>query len=137
MLTIEIVTPEKKVYTAEAKSVIVPTTTGEIDILPGHQPLVTQVEPGEIAVESANGSVEHLAIDKGYAEVIGDRISVLTEAAIDVQAIDLSAVEAARERAEQALAEAEKENLDPAEIEQLENLVRFAIVQRLSKQKRK
>jgi F-type H+-transporting ATPase subunit epsilon len=135
-MLLEIVTPEKKVYSEQVESVVLPTVEGEVGILPGHIPLLTMLDLGELQV-AAKGKVESLAVDKGFAQVYGDKVSVLTEAAINVEEIDLSEVEKAQERAEKALEEAEKEGMDPAEIEQLENLVRFSLQQKLLKRKRK
>lgn len=136
-MTFEIITPTGIVYTAEnVSSVVLPTTAGELGILPGHIPLTAEIQPGEIDVETAAGTTM-LAVDKGYARVIADRVSVLAEAAIDVKAIDLSAVENARKRAEAALEAARtQKNIDPAEIEKLEAVARFAIAQKLVKTKR-
>ena len=134
-LLLEIVTPEKKVFSDQANSLTLPTTEGEIGILPGHLPLITQLIPGHLVVQQGQ-SVQHLAVDRGFAEVFSDKVSVLTEGAIDVKAIDLTAIEAAQARAEAALAEAQKQNKDPAEIEQIERLVRFAIAQKLVKRSR-
>ncbi len=135
-LTFEIVTPTGVVYeAADVASVTLPTTAGELGILPGHIPLTAEVEPGEIAVETAAGTT-HLAVDKGYARVIADRVSVLAEAAIDVKAIDLSSVEDAQKRAEAALEAARRQKeIDPAELEKLEAIARFAIAQKLAKTK--
>jgi len=133
-LTIEIVTPEKKAYTGAAESVTVPTAQGEIQLLPGHIPLTALVAPGELVVVNG-GATERLAVDKGFVRILGDRVSVLTEAAIDEKKIDLSAVQEAQERAEKALAEARNagNEIDPAELEKLENIIRFAVIQRLVK----
>lgn len=135
-MILEIITPEKKVYSSEVSEVVLPTLDGEVDILPGHQPLLTMLEPGEIEAVGAQGR-EYLAVDKGFARVLGDTISVLTEAAIDIKSIDIDQVEQARQRAEQALLKAREEGHDPAEIEKLESVARFAIAQRLAKQKRR
>ena len=70
---------------------------------------------------------------KGFVEVFGDKVSILTEAAIDIEDIDLEAAEKAQKRAEEALAKAEADNLDPAEVERLEAVARFAITQKLLK----
>ncbi len=134
-LQLEIVTPEEKVYDESVDSVTLPTVQGEIGILPGHIPLLTSLQPGEIQLTS-RGTTENLAIDKGFAQVFGDKVSVLTEGAINFEQIDLSAIADARTRAEQALAEAAEKGMDPAEVEQLEAIVRFSIIQRLAKQKR-
>lgn len=135
-LSFEIVTPTGIVYQAEnVNSVTLPTTAGELGILPGHIPLTAEVEPGEIDVETSAGTTK-LAVDKGYARVLADRVSVLAEAAIDVKAIDLSAVEDAQKRAEAALEAARhQKEIDPAELERLEAVARFAIAQKLAKTK--
>ncbi|MEO0795460.1 MAG: ATP synthase F1 subunit epsilon [Verrucomicrobiota bacterium] len=130
-LKLEIVTPEKIVYSETVEEVVLPTTDGQIDVLPGHQPLLTMVEGGDVIARSSK--TEHLAVDKGFARVQEDTVSILTEAAIEVDKIDVSFVEEAQKRAEEALQKARDENVDPAQIEQLEQVVRFAIVQKLAK----
>lgn len=146
-LTLEIVTPEQLVYHAECDHVILPTKQGEVDILPGHRPLIAMLVPGEVVVgnPTANtawkpkqpGDTEptgnDIAIDKGFARIQGDVVSVLTEAALDVSLIDESEVEDARKRAEAALEQAKAEKLDPAEIERLESVARFSIAQQIAK----
>ena len=134
-LLLEIVTPEKKAYSGGADSVVLPTVEGEIGVLPGHIPILTMLNPGELVV-SADGKIEYLAVDKGFAQIYGDKVSVLTESAINIEEIDLSAVEEAQARAEAALEEAEKSGMDPAEVEKLETIVRFSLAQKLAKQKR-
>ena len=134
-MLLEIVTPEEKVYSEQVESVVLPTVEGEVGILPGHIPLLTMLDPGELQI-AADGKIESLAVDKGFVQVYGDKVSVLTEAAINVEEIDLSEVEKAQQRAEKALEEAEKEGMDPAEIERLESLVRFSLQQKLLKRKR-
>ncbi|MFP4353024.1 MAG: ATP synthase F1 subunit epsilon [Puniceicoccaceae bacterium] len=135
-MKISIITPEKIAYQGEADHVVLNTVDGEIGILPGHLPLVTLLRPGDIQVESG-GEKEYLAVDKGFAEISDDRIRVMTEAAIDVDEIDLEAVAKAEERARRFLAEAEgKEDLDPHELEQMHGSLRFAIAQRLAKGRR-
>ena len=91
---------------------------------------------GELAV-TKDGSLDLLAVDVGFAEVIGDTVSVLTEAAVDIEDIDLASVEEAQRRAEQALKEAEGQDMDADEILALEAKVRFALVQQLTKKKGK
>ena len=135
-IKLEIVTPEEKVYSESVDSVVLPTSSGEVGILPGHIPLITEILAGELAV-SKEGSVDLLAVDNGFAEVIGDTVSVLTEAAVDIEDIDLASVEEAKRRAEEALKAAEGEDMDPDEILALEAKVRFALVQQIAKSKGK
>jgi F-type H+-transporting ATPase subunit epsilon len=148
-LTLEIVTPERRVFRGTAESVVIPTTTGEIGILPGHVPLLTQVVAGELRLtnpgpntalpasspEAGQPGPVLLAVDNGFARVLGDVVSILTDAAVDERKIDLQAAVDAQARAEKALAEVREKKLDPAEIEQLESIARFAILQQLIKKK--
>lgn len=135
-LILKIVTPEQEVYSEKVDSVVLPTRQGEVGILPGHIPLLTQLEAGELQVSPGEGKApQFLAVDRGFAEVQADQVTVLTEAAIDIDAIDLSEVEAAQHRAEAALRRAQDENIDPDEVERLEATVRFAIAQQLSRKK--
>jgi len=133
-LTLEIVTPEARVYSDTIETVVIPTLQGEIGILPGHIPLLTQVQAGELRV-SKDGRTELLAIGNGFAQVQGDRVSVLAESAITEEKIDVNAVEEARKRAEVALKE--KFDMDPNEVERLEGVVRFAVAQLALKSRRR
>ena len=79
-LKLEIVTPERKVLSEEVDHVVLPTEAGgEIDVLPGHIPLMTMIEPGELRYYKA-GQAESVAIARGFIQVIGDLVTVLTEA---------------------------------------------------------
>ena len=135
-IKLEIVTPAEKVYSETVDSVVLPTTSGEVGILPGHIPLITEIKAGELAI-TKDGDLDLLAVDNGFAEVIGDTVSVLTEAAVDIEDIDLDSAMAAQRRAEEALAEARSQDIDPDEILALEAKVRFALVQQIAKNKGK
>jgi len=133
-MNIEIVTPEARVYEDTIESVVMPTTSGEIDILPGHIPIVTEVQAGELIV-SKSGTRQSLAISKGFAQCVGDKISILAEDAIHIDEIDESAVEEAQKRAEEALATMEK--MSDEEVAMLETQISYARAQILLKKKRK
>jgi len=133
-LTLEIVTPEGRVYSDSVDSVVLPTTSGEVGILPGHIPLLTQLSAGELRVTRA-GSAESIACGSGFAEVDGDKVSVLAEQAINVAEIDENAAEKAIARAEEALKA--KEGLPPDELERLEGVMRFAYAQLDLKRRRR
>ena len=135
-LTLEIITPDEKVYSAEADQVVLPTESGETGILTGHIPLVTKLIPGELKVIKG-GDTEFVAVSSGFAKVLGNTISVLTEAAVDVANIDESALDAAQARAEEALKEAESNGIDPDELAAMEKNVQFLIAQKLAKGRRK
>ena len=98
-------------------------------------PLTTLVSPGVVVVSNGT-TVEHLVVDKGFARIWGDRVNILTEAAIDTDEIDLRAIEEAEARAQGALEAARTGRSDPAEIEKMEQILRFAAVQKLIKKPR-
>ena len=135
-LTLEIITPDEKVLSTEAIQVVLPTESGEAGILTGHIPMVTKVVAGELKV-IRDGNTEFIAVDHGFAKVFGNTISVLTEAAIDVNDIDLSEVESAQARAEEALRTAAAEGIDPSEVDRLESNIQFLIAQKLAKGRRR
>jgi len=134
MLTLEIVTPEARVYSDTIDTVVIPTTSGEVGILPGHIPLLTQVEAGELRV-TKNGKEESLIIGEGFAEIENDRISVLAENAINEEVIDEHAAETARARAEEALKN--RDSMEPEEVERIEAALRFSMAQLAHKLRRK
>jgi F-type H+-transporting ATPase subunit epsilon len=125
-LTLEIVTPEARVYSDSIDGVVIPTVDGEIGVLPGHIPLLTQVDHGELRVTKGAATLL-LAVSGGFAQISGDKVSVLAESAIQEEKIDEHAAENAMKRAEEELRA--KETLPPAEIERLEGIVRFSVAQ--------
>jgi F-type H+-transporting ATPase subunit epsilon len=135
-LTLEIITPDARVLSTEADQVVLPTESGEAGILSGHVPMVTKVVAGELKVIKS-GNTEFIAVDHGFAKVLGNTISVLTEAAVDVKDIDLSEVESAQARAEEALTIAAAEGHDPSEVDRLESNIQFLIAQKLAKGRRR
>ena len=132
-LVVEIVTPEGKLLSREVDAAIIPTESGETGILPGHIPLITKVVRGELKLVSGP-AIDRIAVDKGFAEIIGDRVAILAEGAIDVEDIDLGSITAAQERATKALEQAKNENMDPEEIEKIETRLQFLITQQLIKE---
>ena len=133
-LTLEIVTPDAKVYSEEVDHVVVPTTSGKIDILPNHVPIIGKLIPGDLKVEK-NGSLDYLAVSSGFVEVYSNKVSILTDEALIVSETDDAAIEKAVKRAQEALAEGKKSNLDIAAIQKLEAAARFALAQQMAKGK--
>jgi F-type H+-transporting ATPase subunit epsilon len=132
-LKVEIVTPDRRAYEGEADSVTLPTILGSIGILPGHIPLTALIAAGEVGL-TKDGQVTRLAIDRGFVRVVSDKVSVVTEGAIDSARIDLAAVEQAEARAREAVETARtQKGADPTEVAKLEQILRYAAVQRLVK----
>ena len=97
-LKLEIVTPEARIYSADAEMVTLPAIEGEMGVYPQHVPLMTQIVAGEISIRSA--STDHyFAVGDGFVEITGDHVTILTDMAMNVDDIDEAAAEAARQRA--------------------------------------
>lgn len=102
-LKLEIVTPEKVAYSDDVDGVVIPGTEGEMGVLPMHIPLMTMIRPGELVVSKGNDR-KYLAVGEGFVTIDQTSVKVLTDMAIEWEAIDESAAEAAVKRAEEAMA---------------------------------
>lgn len=99
----EITTPERTVYKEEIDQVTVPTSTGEITILPNHTPLVSQLVSGELVVK-AGEMVTHMAVSGGFIEIRkNNEVVVLADSAEKAEEIDIKQAEEARERARELM----------------------------------
>ena len=103
-LIVEIVTPEKIVYTNEVEMVVAPTIDGEIGVLPLHAPLVGALKGGEVRVKQGD-TVEWFAVSGGYIQVHEDKVIVLADDAEIASQIDVERAQAAKDLAEQRLSE--------------------------------
>lgn len=100
----EIVSQDRLVFQGEADMVILPGVEGEMGILPNHSPLLTTLKLGIIKVRSG-GREEVFAVAGGIAEVQPEVVTILADAAENVEEIDVARAEAARKRAEEMLAQ--------------------------------
>jgi F-type H+-transporting ATPase subunit epsilon len=121
-LHLEIVTPEKKAYSADVDSVVLPGVDGEMGILPNHVPIMTAILPGELRIIKS-GQEESLAVGEGFVEVKDNKVSVLTEAAINIEDIDEGKVEEAMKRAQEAIDKAKAGEHDEAELASLSAVI--------------
>ena len=135
-LILEIVTPDARVYTETVDEVGLPTSEGRMHILPHHIPIIAKLNAGEIKVRR-DKQEEMLAVGSGFVEVFGDKVSILTDQAINVEEIDDSAVEEAIKRAEEALEKGKKSKINAAEIERLEAAARYAMAQKIARGRRR
>ncbi len=101
-LLLEIVTPEARIFSDEVESVVLPGAEGEMGVLPSHAPLVTTLLPGELRY-TKGGKTTDMAVGEGLVEVTGKTTRVLTDMAINADAIDEKTVEEALQRAKTAL----------------------------------
>lgn len=102
-LKLEIVTPEKVVYSDNVDGVVIPGVEGEMGIYPMHIPLMTILLPGELVVTIGSKKL-FLAIGEGFVTIDQTSVKVITDMAIESNEIDEAAVEAAVKRAEETMA---------------------------------
>ena len=133
-LHLEIVTPERKVFSDTVDNVYLPATEGEMGVLELHVPLVTPLSPGELRY-SKDGTTHELAVGDGFLEVTGQKVVVLTDLAVADVDIDEDAVEKAMKRAEEALAQSE--HMDHEEMATLQASIAKSMAQLKLKRKRR
>lgn len=103
-LNVTVVTPGGVAWERTALSVVLETALGQIQVLPGHEPIVTLLEPGEMWIWDGTGETL-FAAGEGFAEIGPDRVHVFTDLAENAEAIVLAATEEAKDRAKQILHE--------------------------------
>lgn len=120
-LQLDIVTPEKKIFSDIVENVYLPGADGEMGILPMHAGLVTALQPGELRYQIKD-QVMTLAIGSGFAEVTQSKVVVLTDAALGESEIDEAATEDAIRRAEEEL-KGMDHNMNAEEVAYLEGVI--------------
>jgi F-type H+-transporting ATPase subunit epsilon len=98
----EIVSQDRPVYSGDVDIVVLPGAAGVMGILPHHSPLLSTLQYGVITVR-IQGREEHFTVAGGIVEIQPDQVTVLADAAENVEEIDVARAEAARQRAEQLL----------------------------------
>jgi F-type H+-transporting ATPase subunit epsilon len=81
MLRVEVVTPEKRVWSGEAKMVTARTLDGELGVLPDHAPLLGVLADGTVSIKAADGSTNDFVINGGFISIANNRVSILGESA--------------------------------------------------------
>ncbi len=76
-MNLVILTPEKEVFAGTVKSVKVPGTSGQFEILSGHAPIVSSLGEGEVRILDDEGGKSLYTIERGFIEVINDEVSLL------------------------------------------------------------
>ena len=135
MLHLEIVTPEKKIFSDTVEDVYLPGEEGEMGVLEMHAALVTSLKAGELRYRK-DGEVHELAIGSGFAEVTQEKVSVLTDMAMGEEDIDEAAVEAAVKSAEDALQGLKHDN-NAEEVAHLQGMIAQSMAKLKLKRKRR
>lgn len=117
----EIVSQDRMVFSGEVSMVVVPGTDGVMGILPNHAPLLSTLAFGVVTVV-VNNEREYFTVAGGIVEVQPDQVTILADAAENVEEIDVARAETAKSKAENMLEEQYLLNLE--EIETLRTSLR-------------
>ena len=130
---VEVVSAEGQIFSGEASAVYAAAITGEIGILPRHAPLLTKLKAGALRVQTEKGE-QAIFIGGGIMEVQPKLVTVLADSAMRAGDADEKAALAAKQRAEEMLANGGKEiDLAKAQAELVEAAARLKFVQDLNK----
>jgi F-type H+-transporting ATPase subunit epsilon len=113
-LQVELVSPERVLYSGEADMVVTRTTDGEIAFLANHAPFIGALGIARVRIILPDGSHETAAVHGGFVEVRDNRVTILSDVAELASQIDVSRAEAAQARAEEQLRSAQDAEHDAA-----------------------
>jgi F-type H+-transporting ATPase subunit epsilon len=129
---VDIVSAEASIYNGPATMVFAPAMMGEVGIAPRHAPLLTQLKPGEVRVQTQGGDEEFFYVSGGMLEVQPHVVTVLADTALRARDLDEAAALEAKTRAEQALQDRTGEmELARAEAELAEAVAQLQAIQKL------
>jgi F-type H+-transporting ATPase subunit epsilon len=123
-LILEIITPIKVLLKEEVDEITLPTSSGEISILPNHVNLFTKIIPGEMIIKRGSKS-DLFAITGGFLEVTNNHVNILADHAIHAQDIEIAKAEEAKLRAEKAMKEKQSEK----DYEELQDEIRRTVLE--------
>jgi len=102
-LAVEVVSPERVLYSGEARVVICRTTDGEIAFLTDHAPLIGALGIGEVRIDQESGEDEVAAVHGGFVEVRNNKVTILSDVAELKAQIDVGRATEAKSRAASAV----------------------------------
>jgi F-type H+-transporting ATPase subunit epsilon len=110
-LLLEVVTPDRQVVSTEVDIVVLPGVQGQFGVLVNHIPFLSALEIGEMYYRKG-GQVDYIFLGGGFAEVTGEKVTVLVDSAERGKEIDIERAKRAKERAEKRLAAGRIAELD-------------------------
>ena len=127
LFQVEIITPDRVFFRGDADMIEFNTADGQIGVYKDHIPLTTVLEPGVVIIHK-DGEQKVAAVHAGFAEILGEKVTLLAELAEWPNEIDVSRAEAARERAEERIkTKAESLDLKRAEYALHKALIRIDV----------
>lgn len=127
---VEIITPDRIFFTGDADMIEFNTIDGQIGVYKNHIPMTTVIEPGVVVIHD-DGQQKVAAVHAGFAEILGEKVTLLAELAEWPEEIDINRAEAARRRAEERIsAKTETTDLKRAEFALHKALARIDATER-------
>jgi F-type H+-transporting ATPase subunit epsilon len=124
----ELVSPEKLLLSEEVEMVVVPGAEGDFGVLPGHTPVISSVRPGIIHIFEGGAVKSRIFVAGGFAEVTGERCTVLAEEAVPLDEIDRDQVEKDLQNAVDDIADSGENASDRALAEQRADTARAKLI---------
>ena len=127
-IQLEVVTPERRLLAEPVDMVTVPGLGGELGILPGHTPLISQLQTGVLTYVQ-DGKSQSLHVSGGFVEVRDDHVSVLADIAERPEEIDAARAKLARDRVEKQLSawSGSEDEFEAAKVKLDRSLVRLQL----------
>ncbi len=130
-LTIELVTPDRSVVHEEVDEIQIPGAQGYLGVLPGHTPLLTTLQVGELWFRQGEEKV-FVSVAFGFAEIVPDRVIILAQLAERAEEIDIARAEAAQARARERLNTPTAEvDFERARIALMKSVIRLQVASRV------
>ncbi len=130
-LQLEIVSADRSLVNATVDEVQIPGADGYLGVLPGHTPLLTTLQVGQLWYRQGQEK-QYLSIAFGFAEIQPDRVTILAQIAERADEIDVARAEAAKRRAEDRLTKPVVDmDFERARIALLKSLIRLQVASRV------
>ena len=130
-LTLELVTPDRSIVRERVDEVRIPGTQGYLGVLPGHTPLLTTLQVGELWFRVGQEKF-YVSVAFGFAEVLPDRVTILAQIAERAEEVDVTRAEEAERRARERLAKsAVNVDFERARIALMKSIVRLQVASRI------
>jgi F-type H+-transporting ATPase subunit epsilon len=134
-MQVDIVSAEGEIFSGEAAMIYAPASQGDVGIAPRHAPLLTNLRPGDLRVETPEGEEKFFYVTGGVLEVQPHLVTVLADSAMHGDDLDEEVARASQEAAKAAMEGKAGQDLEHARLQLVEATARYRAVQKLKGKK--
>ncbi|MFW6347233.1 MAG: ATP synthase F1 subunit epsilon [Cyclonatronaceae bacterium] len=127
MIRTHIITPYGKIFEGQATGVNLPGSEGAFEVKKNHASLMAMLDIGKLIVRGENSKESYFTVNRGFVEVHNNEVTVLTEAAENVEDIDVNRAKRAKEEAQHELEEQKQNKAKAQELQKTELALKRAI----------